>query len=258
MKAVLKHTQSKRFAYAGYLRISRSIWSATIYRRFHIGLPGDFAFHKNLNLTVSCMGLDPDVTSRATFGVRPVNLVDLKSKQPSKDWPHAPVHRLAENAIYFVTASTLHRKHLFDTPQKRELLERLLLAFAKEHGWQLEAWAVFANHYHLVARGQDDSKGLGTFLTRLHGVSSHDLNRLDGIQNRRVWFNFRETKLTIQLSYLARLNCVHQNAVKHGLVPVANQYPWCSAAWFERVASPAQVKTIYSFKIDRVKVMDDF
>jgi putative transposase len=41
-------------------------------------------------------------------------------------------------------------------------------------------------------------------------------------------------------------------------VPVANQYPWCSAAWFERVASPAQAKAIYGFKIDRVKVEDDF
>jgi putative transposase len=39
---------------------------------------------------------------------------------------------------------------------------------------------------------------------------------------------------------------------------MANQYRWCSAAWFERTASPAQVKTIYGFKIDRLKVQDDF
>jgi putative transposase len=58
--------------------------------------------------------------------------------------------------------------------------------------------------------------------------------------------------------YLARLNYVHQNPVRHGLVPVANQYPWCSAAWFERTASEAMVKSIYLFKIDQVRVMDDF
>ena len=75
---------------------------------------------------------------------------------------------------------------------------------------------------------------------------------------RKVWFNFRDTKLTIQHSYLARLNCVHPNAVKHKLLAMANQYPWCSAAWFERTASSAQVKTIYGFKIDRVPVEDDF
>ena len=75
---------------------------------------------------------------------------------------------------------------------------------------------------------------------------------------RQVWFNFRDTELTFEESYFARLNYVHHNAVKHGLVSVANQYRWCSAAWFERTATSAQVKTVYSFNYDRVSVEDDF
>jgi putative transposase len=201
---------------------------------------------------------DPEPTPPQTFQLPSVRLVDLESNLPPKDWPHAPVHRLADNAVYFVTAGTLHKKHLFDAPEKRDLLEQILLSLATESGWQLEAWAVFANHYHIVARGNPDSRNLGEFLHDLHGVSARELNKLDCVIQRRVWFNFRDTKLTIQHSYLARLNYVHQNAVKHKLVAAANQYPWCSAAWFERVASPAQLKTIYGFKIDRVKVEDDF
>ena len=194
----------------------------------------------------------------ASFKLPSVPLVDPKSQLPLKDWPHAPVHRLADNAVYFVTASTLHKHHLFDTPKKRDLLERLLLSFAKDFGWHIEAWAVFANHYHFVARGNPASRNLGEILHDLHGVSARELNKLDGVVGRPVWFNFWDTKLTVQHSYLARLNYVHQNAVKHRLVVVANQYPWCSAAWFERVASPAQVKSVYGFKTDRVKVADDF
>jgi putative transposase len=201
-------------------------------------------------------GVKPQPPS--SFKLPPVQTVDLKSQLPGKEWPHAPVHRLAENAVYFVTASTLHKQHLFDTPAKRDLLERLLLAIAKEYGWQLEAWAIFANHYHIVARGRHDSKNLGEFLHQLHGVSSHDLNQMDGVKERQVWFQYRDTKLTHQHSYLARLNYVHQNPVKHRLVTVANQYSWCSAAWFERTASPTQVKMIYAFKTDTVKVEDDF
>ncbi len=204
------------------------------------------------------MNPDSDPPPPDRFKLPSVRLVDLKSQMPPKDWPHAPVHRLAENSVYFVTASTLHQKHLFNTSKKRDLFERLLLAFAKASGWQLEAWAVMDNHYHIVARGRHDSNNLGEFLHRLHGVSARELNKLDNAPDRQVWFNFRDTELTLQHSYLARLNYVHQNAVKHKLVPVANQYPWCSAAWFERVASPAQVKLIYGFKIDRVKVEDDF
>jgi putative transposase len=81
---------------------------------------------------------------------------------------------------------------------------------------------------------------------------------MDGTKGRVVWFQYWETQLTHERSHRARLNYVHQNAVHHGLVPVANQYRWCSAAWFERVATPAKVKTIYGFKINRVRVEDDF
>jgi putative transposase len=204
------------------------------------------------------VSLPPKPPVPDTFKLPAVPLVDSKSRLPSKDWPHAPVHRLADTTVYFVTASTLHKQHFFDTPEKRDLLERHLLTLAKQYNWQLEAWAVFANHYHIVARGNPDSRSLGGFLHDLHGVTSRELNKLDDIQGRQVWFNFRDTRLTIQYSYLARLNYVHQNAVQHKLVPVANQYPWCSAAWFEREASPAQVNTIYGFKINRVKVEDDF
>ena len=41
-----------------------------------------------------------------------------------------------------------------------------------------------------------------------------------------LWHNFWDTKLTYQKSYLARSEYVHQNAVKHGPAPVANQYRW--------------------------------
>jgi putative transposase len=84
------------------------------------------------------------------------------------------------------------------------------------------------------------------------------LNKLDEAKGREVWYNFWETKLTYDRSYLARLSYVHQNPVKHGLVAVANQYQWCSASWFERHASPAFIKTIYGFKIDKLSIDDDY
>ena len=95
-------------------------------------------------------------------------------------------------------------------------------------------------------------------LAVLHTKASGWVNKLDRTPARQVWFNFRDTRLTHQRSYLARLNYVHQNPVKHRLVPVANQYPWCSARWFERAASAAMVKSIYRFKTDRINVADDF
>ena len=73
-----------------------------------------------------------------------------------------------------------------------------------------------------------------------------------------MWHNYYDTLLTKPASYFARLNYTHQNAVKHKLVIKATDYPWCSAGWFERTTSPALVRTIRRFGIEKVKVEDDY
>jgi putative transposase len=156
-----------------------------------------------------------------------------------------------------VTAATIHKEHIFTTAEKLSLVQEELLTLAKIYQWQLEAWAVFVNHYHFVARGSEEAS-LKKFLQHLHSNIARKTNRLDDTAGRQVWYNFWDKKLTYERSYFARLNYVHQNAVKHGLVLVANQYPWCSASWFERTASPATIKTIYGFKVDQLKIDDDY
>jgi putative transposase len=176
-------------------------------------------------------------------------------------WPHAPTHQLCENGTYFVTAGTYLKAHHFRTAQRLGVLQRGLLTVARNFGWELEAWAVFSNHYHFVARPPSDSgeaSSLSQMLGMLHTRTAGWINSLDNTPDRKVWHNFWDTKLSYEKSYLARLNYVHQNAVKHGLVPVANRYPWCSARWFEGLASPAMVLSIYRFKTDALRVKDDF
>ena len=176
-------------------------------------------------------------------------------------WPHAPTHQLSETGTYFVTAGTYLKTHHFQTPERLDVLQRGLLNVARDFSWSLEAWAVFSNHYHLVAHSPSDSAGansLSQMLGVLHTRTAEWVNRLDKTTGRKVWHNFWDTKLTYEKSYLARLNYVHQNAVKHGLVTMANQYPWCSAVWFEQNASPAMVRSIYRFKTDSLRVGDNF
>ncbi|HZU35431.1 MAG TPA: hypothetical protein VFA18_05965 [Gemmataceae bacterium] len=176
----------------------------------------------------------------------------------AKDWPHAPLHRLSEHGTHMVTTGTYHKLHIFGDAQRLDLLENTLLALARKYDIQLEAWAVFSNHYHFVGHALAAPPRLKDFLTELHANTARAVNALDGETSRVVWHNFWDKKLTFEPSYYARLNYVHQNAVKHGLVRVASHYRWCSAAWFERVARPAQVRTVYSFKTDRIKVADEF
>ena len=175
------------------------------------------------------------------------------------DWPHAPIHRLEDSSVvYMVTGATLYKSLLFRGGSKLSLLEDEMLRLAKRYQWQLQAWAVFANHYHLVTRGSAVSGNLDAFLKELHCNTAREVNRLDHSTGREVWYNFWETKLTYERSYFARLNYVHQNPVKHGLAKVSNQYAWCSARWFEKTATPAVVNTIYRFKTDKLNITDDY
>lgn len=181
---------------------------------------------------------------------------------PSRvSWPHAPLHQLSESGTYFVTVGTYHKEHHFRGTARLRVLHRGLLTVAHDFGWQFEAWVVFSNHYHFVAHSPANEVGaqsLSRMLGLLHEKTAKWINRLDHTPGRQVWHNFRETRLTYEKSYLARLNYVHQNPVKHGLVPVANQYPWCSASWFERTVRPAQIKTIYGFKVDQLRTYDEY
>jgi putative transposase len=132
---------------------------------------------------------------------------------------------------------------------------------ASVYDWHLEAWAVFSNHYHFVGHSPREASTADTLrkmLGELHLRLSVWVNRLDGELGRQVWHKYWETRLTYQRSYLARLQYVHQNPVKHGLVRVAIEYPWCSAGWLERTASTARIESLRRFKIDRIEVADEF
>ena len=175
-----------------------------------------------------------------------------------QQWPHAPLHWLHNQGAYMVTAGTYQKIHHFKTPERLTLLHDSLLQYAQEFGWGLRAWAVFSNHYHFVGVSPADPGTLRPFLTKLHGTTAKTINELDGQKGRKVWHQYWDSHLSHQRSFLARLNYVQQNPVRHKLVDHATEYVWCSASWFERAASPTFVKTVKSFKIDNVNVYDEY
>ena len=173
-------------------------------------------------------------------------------------WPHGPRHWLFEPGIYMVTAGTYQKVPHLHSPERLDYFQERLFTIAGEFSWTLQAWALFANHYHFIATSPDDPKTLRKFLGKLHMTTAKQLNLWDEKPGRRVWFQFWDSPITFEQSYLARLNYVHYNPMKHGVIDYPDNYRWCSAAWFSQNASPALVKTVQSFKIDQIKIPDDF
>lgn len=173
-------------------------------------------------------------------------------------WPHAPAHTLDAFGAYIVTAATHHKRPIFASEERLGFLQDTLHEVAKRHAWQLQAWAVFPNHYHFIGAPEQDPSTLPSLIKELHSRTAIFANRLDASPGRKVWFQYWDTHLTIQTSYLARLNYVMQNPVKHRLVTNAQDYPDCSASWFLETAPQSFVGTVWSFGTERVNVPDDF
>jgi len=116
---------------------------------------------------------------------------------------------------------------------------------------------VLSNHYHFIASSPKDPKTLPKMLSKLHTTTAIKLNKWDESPGRKVWYQYFDSRITFQTSYLSRLNYVHHNPVHHGVINNAENYRWCSAAWFARMARPGFYKTVQSFKIDRLNVHDE-
>jgi putative transposase len=174
------------------------------------------------------------------------------------NWPHAPAHWLFEPGIYMVTAGTYQKTSHLNTPARLDYFLESLFTYASEFGWSLRAWAVLANHYHFIAISPENPVTLRRFLGKLHMKTAQELNRQDQTPERKVWFQFWDSHITYERSYLARLHYVHYHPAKHGVAGLAENYKWCSASWFTRSVIPAFVSVVKSFKIDRLGVPDDF
>ena len=140
-------------------------------------------------------------------------------------WPHPPPHYFTPHSTYILTASTLHRKPLFNCGAKLDLVRDTTFELARSYTLILQAWAFFSNHYHLVVSFENTHPAHCDFVRHLHRELTIPLKQVDRTFGRRVMYEFWDTHLTFERSWLARLNYVHQNPVKHEVVRLANQYP---------------------------------
>lgn len=117
------------------------------------------------------------------MGPRPIAIISFQSRLHNYMW-----HPLKE--------------HLLNSPEKFTLFQHALFDHAKEFGWNLEAWAILSNHYHFVAQSPENADNLPRMLQSLHSKTAIDLNAIDNTEGRKVWYQYRDTCLSDQKSYL--------------------------------------------------------
>ncbi len=128
-----------------------------------------------------------------------------------------------------VTASIYDSEHIMKTDVRKESWRESFHKATQIYQWKIIAWVVLSNHYHAILWSPADAeKSLDKFVSSYHKFTARKWNNEDHQTGRPVWWNYFDTCIGDRREFFAKLNYVHWNPVKHGLVKHPEDYVFSS------------------------------
>lgn len=129
-------------------------------------------------------------------------------------------------ALYHITARGNARARIYVDEQDNHGFLDVLGSVCERHNWQIHAYCLMGNHYHLVLETPEPTLSKG--MRQLNGVYTQDFNR----RHRKVGhlFQGRYTAIVVDKDkYLLELTrYVVLNPVRAAMVTSPGQWPWSS------------------------------
>lgn len=148
--------------------------------------------------------------------------MQLVRKRMSLDYPwHSPPHSKGHGRFMMTAACFEHACHLSD-PRRREAFATELRGTFSSAGGTIFAWVVLPNHYHVLWEGNLDI--LRPLLARLHNGTSTRWNREDNATGRQTWYQCADRRMRSERHFIASVNYIHGNPVKHGWTDRADHW----------------------------------
>ncbi len=169
---------------------------------------------------------------------------------------------------YFFTLVTHGRRRLFLEPNARDLLHEAIRAEQARRPFEMEAIVLLPDHLHMLWRlpPDDTDYSLRINLIKKHftvvylasggketvSPISQKRHRRRGVWQPRFW----EHTIRDARDYHVHLDYIHMNAVKHGLVQCAADWPhssfrryvksgWYEIDWAGRTDLPGNVEYVF-------------
>jgi putative transposase len=155
-----------------------------------------------------------------------------------------------EGHYHYVTFSCLGRRSLLATARARQIVISVLGTLAQRDRVRVAGFVIMPDHVHAVLWFNND-EDLPTVMQTWKRLSAHYLKEfyaqtrpdlLDYLKHHRngeeivsFWQRrYYDFNLYTEVKFLEKLNYLHNNPVKKGLVPKPDDYPWSSARWYSR------------------------
>lgn len=155
-----------------------------------------------------------------------------------------------DSPALYVTIVTRNRLPVFQTAQMRELLCQALTEARKSGGFLLFAYVIMFDHIHLLASRKSTTSDL---LRVLKGITARRIidylkeneyrSSLAKLQHqerdRKYRYSLWQTEKNVlpifsESMFLEKMNYIHSNPVRAGLVQDAVDYRWSSARIWQR------------------------
>jgi len=170
-------------------------------------------------------------------------------------YKNAPAHLFIDYAYYIITAHTMMNIRPFkDDDRKQFLLDSIILNFVERNNWQLLAYFIGDNHYHILLKSSKESQILPKIIGDIHRFTSLTINKKDNAIGRQIWHQYWDTVITSQSSLYARFNYIHYNPVKHGYVQKSEDYEFCSFKKYYEQDKVSTENITKKYPFDRIKV----
>jgi putative transposase len=144
---------------------------------------------------------------------------------------HHPPHIYLDETWYMITSSVYQKHRYLSTNGYKDCVRDPLKTLIIKFGIHLTAWVILDNHYHILVKSKTGA-AIPSFIGRLHGRSSFDINAMDNRRGRQVWHNYWDTCIRTEADYWTRFNYIHHNPVKHGYVDKMESWPFTSYQYY--------------------------
>jgi len=170
---------------------------------------------------------------------------------------NAPAHLFIDYAYYIITAHTvINIKPFKDDYRKQLLLDSILLNLVERNNWELLAYFIGDNHYHLLLKASKESQNLPKIIGNIHRYTAIQVNKKDNLSGRQIWYQYWDTVITSKNSLFARFNYIHHNPVKHKYVEHSEDYEFCSFKKYYEDDKISTENTIEKYPYNTVKVYE--
>jgi len=173
-----------------------------------------------------------------------------------KTYLHKPPHLFIDKAYYIITSHCVENiRPFYNNEYKKTVCETLFCAFEELHNWDIVAYVVLDNHYHILVKA-GKSEELPDIIASAHKFSSRKINKIEDKVGRQIWYEYWDTVITSLSSFYARFNYIHYNPVKHGYVKRMEDYLFSSYRKYAEIDKRKLDQIQKKYPFDKLKIRE--